>query len=210
VCSLALLPLCRSYVLTTVCMLFRDEVLKGILRGEVTLAFRRWRRPTVRSGGTLLTQRGVLSIDEVRSIEARELSNSEAQLAGFADRQTLMQSLRGEGSLYRIAVSYQGPDTRDVLRSTLPTTQDELDPIVNKLRAMDRRAVRGPWTQETLALLRDRPDVRAADLAASLGLETAPFKADVRKLKTLGLTLSLEVGYELSARGAHVLRVLES
>jgi hypothetical protein len=42
--------------------------------------------------------------------------------------------------------------------------------------------------------LRDR-------LAASLGRETAPFKADVRKLKELGLTESLLVGYRLSPHG---------
>jgi hypothetical protein len=46
-----------------------------------------------------------------------------------------------------------------------------------------------------------RPAVRAPDLAQSLGRETPRFKTDVRKLKELGLTHSLDVGYELSARG---------
>ena len=40
--------------------------------------------------------------------------------------------------------------------------------------------------------------MRAGDLAASVGRETQPFKTDVRKLKNLGLTLSLDVGYRLS------------
>ena len=40
-----------------------------------------------------------------------------------------------------------------------------------------------------------------ADAAASLGRETLPFKRDVRKLKELGLTRSLPVGYEISHRG---------
>ena len=52
-----------------------------------------------------------------------------------------------------------------------------------------------------LGLIAERPATRAPDLAASLGRETAPFKADVRKLKELGLTESLEVGYRLSPRG---------
>ena len=52
-----------------------------------------------------------------------------------------------------------------------------------------------------LRLIADRPATRAPDLAASLGRETARFKADVRKLKELGLTESLEVGYRLSPRG---------
>ena len=46
-----------------------------------------------------------------------------------------------------------------------------------------------------------RPATRAPELAAELGRETAPFKADVRKLKELGLTESLDRGYRLSPRG---------
>jgi hypothetical protein len=54
-------------------------------------------------------------------------------------------------------------------------------------------------------LIADRPGVRAADLAAAEGREKLPFKADVRKLKELGLTESLEVGYRLSPRGRALL-----
>ena len=43
--------------------------------------------------------------------------------------------------------------------------------------------------------------MRAPDLAAQVGRETGEFKRDVRKLKELGLTISLEVGYRLSPRG---------
>jgi hypothetical protein len=43
--------------------------------------------------------------------------------------------------------------------------------------------------------------VRAADIAQTFGRETQSFKLDVRKLKNLGLTISHEVGYELSPRG---------
>ena len=52
-----------------------------------------------------------------------------------------------------------------------------------------------------LELIRANPATRAPDLAASLGRETKGFKTDVRKLKTLGLTESLVVGYRLSPRG---------
>ena len=58
-----------------------------------------------------------------------------------------------------------------------------------------------------LALIADRPAVRAPDLAASLGRDTLTFKRDVRKLKELGLTESLEVGYRISPRGAALLRI---
>ena len=47
-------------------------------------------------------------------------------------------------------------------------------------------------------------------LAAAINFETAPFKANVRKLKALGLTISLERGYRLSPRGEAVLAHLRS
>jgi hypothetical protein len=47
--------------------------------------------------------------------------------------------------------------------------------------------------------------VWAADLAAAVGRERYPFKTDVRKLKELGLTESLEVGYRPSPRGRALL-----
>jgi hypothetical protein len=53
----------------------------------------------------------------------------------------------------------------------------------------------------TLLTIRRRPRVAASRLAKALGRETQPFKADVRKLKRLGLTVSYEVGYDLSPRG---------
>jgi hypothetical protein len=59
----------------------------------------------------------------------------------------------------------------------------------------------GPWAWEVLEAIGEHPGLRAPDLAARFGRETAPFKRDVRKLKELGLTVSLPIGYELSPRG---------
>jgi predicted transcriptional regulator len=71
---------------------------------------------------------------------------------------------------------------------------------------MDGRSSFGPWTQQTLRMIAEQPGVRAPDLASSVGRETKPFKVDVRKLKDLGLTESLPVGYRLSPRGRALLR----
>jgi len=65
-----------------------------------------------------------------------------------------------------------------------------------------------PWARDYLQAIADQPAVRAPDLAESFGRETAAFKRDVRKLKELGLTVSLDVGYRLSPRGELVLRAL--
>jgi predicted transcriptional regulator len=73
---------------------------------------------------------------------------------------------------------------------------------------MDARSSHGAWTRRFLKLIAASPGRRAADLAASIGWDVPTFKAHVRKLKTLGLTESLEVGYRLSPRGADLLRGL--
>ena len=52
-----------------------------------------------------------------------------------------------------------------------------------------------------LALIAERQAVRAGDLADALDRERLAFKTDVRTLKALGLTESLDVGYRLSPRG---------
>ena len=53
----------------------------------------------------------------------------------------------------------------------------------------------------TLGLIRDHPGEVSTKLAARVDRERFAFKADVRKLKALGLTESLEVGYRLSSLG---------
>lgn len=91
------------------------------------------------------------------------------------------------------------------LRETDRLASDELAQLRAKLDRMDQRAADGPWTRSTLQLIADRPEVRAGDLADAVGRERLAFKADVRKLKALGLTESLLVGYRLSPRGRAVL-----
>ena len=60
-----------------------------------------------------------------------------------------------------------------------------------------------------LRLIAAHEGTRAADLAAIVGRETVRFKGDVRRLKSLGLTESLEVGYRLSPRGHALLKGME-
>ncbi len=86
-------------------------------------------------------------------------------------------------------------------------TAADVAAVDRRLERLDQASAFGPWTAATLAAIATRPGVRAADLAASFGRETQPFKLDVRKLKALGLTLSLEVGYRLSPRGEAYVRL---
>jgi hypothetical protein len=182
-------------------MLFPQDVLRRIGEGEVTLAFRRWRRPSVKAGGTLRTRVGVLAIDSVEIVDEEQVTDADARRAGAVDREALLAGLRPEGALHRIEFRLAGPDPRIALRKRSRISRAERTEIDARLARLDAVSRHGPWTAAVLELIAERPATRAPDLAASLGRETAPFKADVRKLKELGLTESLEVGYRLSPRG---------
>jgi hypothetical protein len=52
-----------------------------------------------------------------------------------------------------------------------------------------------------LALIADQPGIVSTVLTEAMGWERQDFKQHVRRLKELGLTLSLDVGYRLSPCG---------
>ena len=183
-------------------MLIRREQLDAIVRGEIGLAFRRWQRATVKAGGTLKTAVGVLSIDSVDRVTMTSITTVDALRAGFKDRATLLAELKArDGSIYRIALRYIGDDPRIALRKQARLSAVERAEVRKKLDRYDQRSNLGPWADRVLRCLSKNPAVRAGDLASKLGYETAWFKNNVRKLKALGLTESLEVGYRLSPRG---------
>ena len=184
-------------------MLLKRDTLEGIAEGRITLAFRRWKRPTVRAGGELRTAVGVLAIDAVDAVAESDITANKARLAGYAARDELIAELnrRSEGDLYRVALHRAGDDPRTALRQQGDLDDEAVATIAARLARFDRASRHGPWTETVLHLIERSPGVRAPDLAASLGRETQPFKRDVRKLKELGLTESLEVGYRLSPRG---------
>lgn len=190
-------------------MIFRQRALEGIRAGTVTLAFRRWIRPTVKAGGTLLTAAGQLHIGAIRAVTPAQISDAEARRAGYASRETLIDDLnrRDDGDMYRIELGALTADPRIELRERAAVTPDELRAVREKLRRMDARAAQ-PWTRRVLTLIGQHPGRRAGDLCLQMGQEKLDFKADVRKLKALGLTESLEVGYRLSPRGAALLDTL--
>ena len=80
------------------------------------------------------------------------------------------------------------------MREQAALTEEDVAELTRRLARLDRASTHGPWTDAVLRLIAERPAVRAGDLAESLGRERLAFKADVRKLKALGLTESLEVG----------------
>lgn len=175
-----------------------------IARGEVDLLFRRWKRLQAVVGNTYRTAAGRLTVTAIDVVDPAELTDDDARRAGEADADALRSRLRGDGSLptYRIAVVVaEGPDPRSVLASDDGLTDDDVAELDRRLDRLDRASSWGAWTMPTLRIIEARPATVSTELAEALGRERPPFKLDVRKLKRLGLTESLDVGYRLSPRG---------
>ncbi len=91
-------------------MLIKRDVLEAIKAGQIDLIFRRWRRATVRPGGTLKTKVGVLGIGRMDPIAEHEVTEPDVRRAGFRDLDHFHAWLATmkEGDLCRIEVSYLG------------------------------------------------------------------------------------------------------
>lgn len=190
-------------------LLFQKAFHAGLQSGEITLTFRRWDKPRVKPGGRYRCHPiGVLEVDGVEQIRAREITEDDARRAGFGSRAELISyleqfggPLRPESPVYRVALHHAGDGDRVQGAMDAALSADEVETLREKLRKLDERSEHGEWTKKTLRLIREHPRIAASKLAARVKRETAPFKADVVKLKKLGLTQSFEVGYELSPRG---------
>lgn len=192
-------------------MLLNAKHLEGIASGKIKLAFRKWKKPTVKTGGRLRTRIGVLAIQAVDQISEKEISERDAKLAGFKSKAELLQDLKlRDGLLYRIRLSLAGPDERITLRTKREISSVEWNELKEKLDRLDARSIDGPWVVNFLSVVSMNPGVLSTTLASSLGLERKWFKEHMRKLKELGLTESLGIGYRISPRGETVLKRLKT
>jgi hypothetical protein len=185
-------------------MLIQARFADSIASGAVTLTFRRWKRAQVVAGNTYRTAAGRIVVDAVDVVDPDRITDVDAKRAGFSSRVELLAGLPGASELPTYRIRFRpadGPDPRALLAANVALSDDDLTELRRRLGRLDRVSSHGSWTVAVLEAIAERPGVRAADLAASFGRETQAFKVDVRKLKNLGLTLSLDVGYKLSPRG---------
>ena len=188
-------------------MLLKSATIEGIRKGTITLAFRRWNKARIKPGSEIRSALGVIGITSVQVLAQSAITEGDARKAGSESKTALLAELKrfGAGQVYRIGLRFIGSDPRAALREKLPSVADNTE-IARRLERFDKASSNGPWTKPVMAIIARYPAVRAADLAAKLGWETPFFKVRVRKLKDLGLTESLEVGYGLSPRGAAYLK----
>jgi hypothetical protein len=181
---------------------FTAEDHARVASGQVTVTWRLWKYAHVKAGRIYATGfGGAVAIDDVRRVKVRDVSDSDAHEAGLRDAEALIELARShtgaavspETELYCVRFHYVDDEPQ--------RPQLSLEEIKVRLERLDQRSAWGPWTLPTLRLIEENQGVPARILAAELGRPTAEFKVEVRKLKALGLTISLEVGYELSELG---------
>ena len=193
-------------------MLFEQRLREGLRDGTITLAFRRWRRAQVVAGHHYRTGLGMVCAEAVDQVAIAEITEAQARAAGYPDVAALLGDLRGDPALplYRIRFRrHDQPDPRDELAATATLTDAEAASIGARLARMDAASKRGPWTAAILAQIAEKPAVSSVFLAEAMGWERPEFKVHVRRLKALGLTISLDVGYRLSPRGQAYLATAE-
>lgn len=156
-----------------------------------------------------MTPVGAIAIDDVAVIPAALVSKRDVKPSRCASIAAICESagehtktvVTPETLLHRVQFRFLGEAAAAPIRAQAT----DFDEIARRLDRMDARSPHGPWTHAFLRAIEDAPQVPARMLAADLGWERLKFKAHVRRLKALGLTISHEVGYELSDLGRRYL-----
>ena len=131
---------------------FRVRDYQRIATGELTLTFRRWRRPQARVGGRYRVGEGAVEVDLVRPIADDAITPDDARAAGFETPAAVLEAIernRRRGAdpgsqLYRVAFHFAGPhvDPRKRLQADDELDHDELENLTQRLAKMDGRSKR--------------------------------------------------------------------
>lgn len=191
-------------------MLFSASAWPGLADGSITVTFRTWTKPQAKVGGRYRVGGMLLEATAVGEVAVSKLTEDHAIAAGEANLTALLKRLKQpapDSSVWRVDLRYIGIDDRIERRAIDELTDDDIAALRSRLDRLDR-VTSTPWTRTTLRLIEKYPAVVSTELAALTGQERPDFKLNVRKLKEMGLTESLQVGYQLSPRGVALLRAI--
>ncbi len=192
-------------------MLFKADLHERIRSGEIGCTVRIWQSPHVKLGGRYALGAGAVVVDKIHEASLDDITPALARKCGFPSLVELLKIAKhGAGErVFVIDFHYDAQGGTRARPETGAVSAGQLAVLVRRLEAMDRRSEIGAWTVATLRAIEARPGVLAAKLARSFGRPRDEFKRDVRKLKNLGLTLSLEIGYRLTPKGEALLASLD-
>ncbi|MEX0783756.1 MAG: ASCH domain-containing protein [Dehalococcoidia bacterium] len=191
-------------------MLFTNDQRRRVLAGEMTATIRAWQAPQVKAGKRYRfddEHELVVHTVELTSLDA--LTPADLAAAGFGSRADFDAALprfandRPTGPFYVVRF------TLEPRRQLPPAAPPEIEKLLARLDKLDRLSEHGPWTRATLATIAANPRLVSTKLAEQLSRERFSLKADVRKLKAMGLTRSHDVGYDITDLGRQVLAAVD-
>ena len=188
-------------------MQFTKDSHEAIAAGQITVTFRLWKRLHAKVGGQYPVGPVVIEVDAIEMIPFHAVTTRDMKLAGASTKDALRARAAHAGPIdddtlvYRIEFHVVGAKST---RTATPFDDDHVALVNTKLDAMDARSKAGAWTRGTLRLIAEHEAMVSTDLAAQMHRPRMEFKADVRKLKALGLTESLETGYRLTPLGRRI------
>ena len=147
----------------------------------------------------------LLEATAVDLVAVATITEEDARRAGEESLASLHRRLGDADEVWRVELRCLGRDDRIVRREDAVIDGEQLAAIRSRLARLDRDR---PWTRSTLQLIERYPGIVSTKLAEHAGMDRPAFKLNVRKLKEMGLTESLDIGYRLSPRGEAVLRSL--
>lgn len=194
-------------------MLFTSDALPGLADGTITLTFRTWTRAQAKVGGRYRTGGLLLEVIAVSQVSPAEITDADALRAGSSSGNALRERLKAQGHdgrVWRVEFRCVGEDDRIARRNDDALNPERLARLQARLKRMDDASSTGAWTEKTLQLIASEPGVVSTRLAQRMKMERQAFKINVRKLKELGLTESLEIGYRLSPLGEAFMKLRRS
>lgn len=193
-------------------LMFTSDDHERVAAGEITVTWRLWKYAHVKPGklyASGFSFGGSIAVDDVREVRAADITDADALEAGQADAQALIEFARSHTGrevspdtlLFRVRFHFEAESP--------PKPAYSIEEVTKRLARLDKASRTGPWTRQTLRLIEENPGVVSRQLAPQMDMPRDDFKLNARKLKALGLTLSLPVGYELTELGQGYLDSLE-
>jgi hypothetical protein len=193
-------------------VLFTKDAWPRLADGSITLTVRTWTRPQAKTGGHYRIAGMLLEATDVRQVPVAELTDADACAAGEGTLAHLLERLGNPPAdqlVWKVGLRFLGRDDRHDRREHADLTDDEIAELKVRLDRLDARSAAGQWTRTTLRLIEKYPGVVSTALARHAHQDRPAFKLNVRKLKEMGLTESLDIGYRLSPRGEALLRSMQ-
>ncbi|HEY8728698.1 MAG TPA: ASCH domain-containing protein [Acidothermaceae bacterium] len=86
---------------------FSRDLQAGVLSGEVTVTFRLWRRPKVKTGGHYPVGSAQIEVDSIEHIPFAAIDEADLRLSGELDLESLRQRAAHAGPITDETVVYR-------------------------------------------------------------------------------------------------------